>query len=73
MRENRRKALRSAGQASSIGIVLVVATLIGYALGSWLDGKLGTEPWLMLILTLMGITAGFIEVFRIAKKLSGDE
>lgn len=73
MRENRRRWTRNAGLASTIGIVMVVATFIGYMVGSWLDNKLGTSPWLMFVLSLMGIVAGFIEVFRIAKQISSDE
>lgn len=73
MRENQRKWIRNAGLASSIGIVLVVATFIGFFFGKWLDEKLGTGPWLMLLFTLMGIAAGFIEVFRIARQISSED
>ncbi len=62
-----------AGLASTAGIVLVVATFIGYFFGQWLDRKFGTGPWLMLLFTLMGMAAGFIEVFRIVRQLSDGE
>ena len=70
---NNHKWIRKAGLASSIGLVLVFSIIIGWAFGSWLDGKLGTSPWFMLIFTLMGITAGFIEMIRIAVQLSKDD
>lgn len=73
MRENQRKWIRNAGLASTIGIMLVVSTVIGYAFGSWLDRVFGTDPWLMLLFTLMGITAGFIEMFRIVLRISKEE
>ena len=73
MRENQRKWIRGAGLASTVGLVLVVSTVIGYAFGSWLDKKLGTDPWLMLVFTLMGIAAGFIEMFRIVLRLSKED
>jgi len=73
MRENQRKWIRGAGLASTVGLVLVVSTVIGYAFGSWLDKKLGTDPWLMLLFTLMGIAAGFIEMFRIVLGLSKED
>jgi len=73
MRENQGRWLRRAGLASSVGLVLVVSTLIGYAFGSWLDRRLGTEPWLMLLFTLMGIAAGFIEMFRIVSQILREE
>lgn len=70
MRQNRRSWIRNAGLASMVGIVLVVSTFIGFFFGQWLDGKLGSGPWLMLVFTLMGIAAGFIEVFRIVRQMS---
>lgn len=73
MRENRRKWIRGAGLASTVGIVLVVCTVIGYVFGSWLDRVFGTEPWLMLLFTLMGIAAGFIEMFRIVAQISKEQ
>ncbi len=71
--EDRAKWIKGAGLASTIGIALVVSTVIGYALGSWLDSKLHTAPWLMFVCSLLGIIAGFIEVFRIAAQISRDE
>ena len=73
MRENRRKFIRSAGLASSVGLVLVISTVIGYAFGNWLDKKLGTAPWLMLVFALIGIVAGFFEMFRIIDQISNEE
>jgi len=65
--------MRKAGIASSIGLTMVASVLIGWYVGSWLDGKLGSSPWLMLTGTLMGIAAGFIEMANIAKRLSDDD
>lgn len=70
MRQNRRSWIRNAGLASMVGIVLVVSTFIGFFFGQWLDGKLGSGPWLMLLFTLMGVAAGFMEVFRIVRQMS---
>ena len=73
MPQNERKWIRGAGLASTIGILLVVSTVIGYAFGNWLDKKLGTAPWLMLAFTILGIIAGFIEMFRIVNRMADDE
>lgn len=73
MPEDERKWIRNAGLASSIGLVLVISTVIGYAIGNWLDGKFGTGPWLMLVFTLLGIIAGFVQIFRLANQLSKEE
>jgi len=73
MPENQGKWIRKAGQASSIGLVLVISIAIGYFFGSWLDRVFHTDPWLMLLFTLIGIVAGFTEMIRIANSLSSDE
>lgn len=72
MRDRQQRSIRNAALASTIGIVLVVCTAIGYLFGSWLDTKFGTSPWLMLVFTLMGIAAGLVEMLRILRMISED-
>jgi len=45
----------------------------GYFLGSYLDKKLNTTPWLMLSFIMLGIAGSFIEFFKLIKKLSRDQ
>jgi len=56
--------LRQLARLSTIGVSLVAATAIGWAIGYGLDRWLGTGPWLMLVFTLFGIAAGFLNLFR---------
>jgi ATP synthase protein I len=37
-------------------------------LGVWLDKKLGTQPWLMLVLLGIGLAAGFRSVMRSVRR-----
>ena len=53
---------------ASIGIEMAVAIVLGWAFGRYLDGKFGTEPYLMLIFLLLGIAAGFKGLIRAAKR-----
>lgn len=55
---------RQLARLSTIGVALVAATAIGLAIGYGLDRWLGTSPWLTLTFTLLGIVAGFINLFR---------
>jgi F0F1-type ATP synthase assembly protein I len=59
---------KALGELSSIGLTLVVATVIGLAAGYWADRWLGTSPWLMLIGLGFGIAAGFVNLFRSVKR-----
>ncbi len=56
--------LKQLARLSTIGVALVAATAIGWAIGYGLDRWLGTGPWLMLAFTLFGIAAGFLNLFR---------
>jgi F0F1-type ATP synthase assembly protein I len=49
---------------STIGMTMVLATVIGLAGGYVLDGWLGTKPWLTLVGLGFGIAAGFVSFFR---------
>lgn len=55
-------------QASSVGISLVLSTFVGLAMGYGLDSLFNTSPWLTIIFLLLGIIAGFRELFRMARK-----
>ena len=55
---------KALGELSSIGLTLVISTVIGLAGGYYLDRWLGTTPWLLLIGLVLGIAAGFVNLFR---------
>jgi len=55
---------KALGEVSSIGVTLVVTTVIGLVAGYYADRWLGTKPWLMLLGLGMGIVAGFVNLFR---------
>ena len=50
--------------ASSAGLELGIAVAIGALFGRYLDGKLGTEPWMLLVFLVIGLIAGFRGVLR---------
>ena len=52
----------------SVGIELALSTVIGLLGGRWIDGKLGTSPWLMLLGLVLGVTAGFRSLIRTARR-----
>jgi ATP synthase protein I len=54
--------------ASSVGLELGLAVVLGVLFGRWLDGKLGTTPWLMLVFLVLGFAAGFRGVVRAVRR-----
>ena len=48
----------------SVGTQLVVSVFIGFGMGYWLDKQFGTQPVLMVVFMLLGVAAGFLNVYR---------
>jgi F0F1-type ATP synthase assembly protein I len=74
--ERRRRSaasLRRIADASSIGLAFPIAIVIGYFFGRWLDGVLGTAPWMMAIFSVFGIAAGFLNAIRTAIRIGREE
>jgi ATP synthase protein I len=59
---------KALAELSSIGMTLVLSTVIGLAGGYWADRWLGTSPWLLLVGLGLGIAAGFVSLVRAVSK-----
>lgn len=60
------KARMSLGAAWRIGVELVAALVVGVGLGWLIDRWLGTGPWGLLILVVLGFAAGLLNAYRAA-------
>lgn len=72
----KKKAVKYASNwlnASIVGIQFPVAMAIGYFWGKWMDGLFGTEPWLTIIFFILGLIAGFVNLFRITMATAREE
>jgi ATP synthase protein I len=58
---------RQAGLLATIPFILALAPIIGFAIGSWLDSRFRTEPWLSIVLLLLGFVAGVRETIQIIR------
>jgi len=68
MEEKDRKLIRMLGVLSTVGLTMVFATVIGLFVGLKLDKWFGTSPWLTALFLLIGIVAGFRNLFVYARK-----
>jgi len=70
-KETKKSAIQLA-YASSIGISMALAIFGCFFLGTWLDRKLGTEPYFTLLFLLIGIVAGFRNIYVLMKRYFKD-
>jgi ATP synthase protein I len=62
------------GDSLQLGASIVLAIFIGAGIGYWLDGKLGTFPYLSIIFFCFGIAAAARNVWiEVRKQLRADE
>jgi len=62
------KDLRQISLLTGAPMILLAAPLVGYGIGWWLDGKLGTEPYLAAIGAIMGVASAGMEIYNLIKK-----
>jgi len=56
--------MREAAPFLGLGSSLAALVLVGLGAGYWLDGKLGTRPWLFLLGGVLGIAMAALEFYR---------
>lgn len=69
----RRPDLRRLSELASLGLILPSSIAIGLFFGYFLDRWLGTDPWLLLTFTVLGIVSGLLSLYRALKKQMKDE
>ena len=53
------------------GAELLAPLIVGVIGGRWLDRRFGTEPWLLLALTVLGAVVGMVNLIRRAMPRGG--
>jgi F0F1-type ATP synthase assembly protein I len=59
---------RVAGTTGAVGIEIVLAVLVGYLGGQWLDRHLGTTPWLKWVGLVVGLGAAVKALVRVVRQ-----
>lgn len=55
-------AMQWVARITNIGLEMALPTLLGY----WLDGQLGTSPWLLVVGALLGFGVGMLHLLSMA-------
>jgi hypothetical protein len=56
---------RGNSRALGAGLTLAVTVALFAAGGQWLDTRLGTKPWLLLVCCCCGIVGGILHLIRV--------
>ena len=59
-----RAATPSLGEYAGIGLQLAASIVAFMFAGMWLDRRLGTSPWLLILFVFGGAAAGFYSIYR---------
>lgn len=71
-KDDKKKTLQALTLVTQLGLVMIVAIGMTTALGIWLDEKLGTS-FFTVLLFFAGAVAGAQSVYRMVKRFDGDE
>jgi len=61
------------GLLTAIPFILAIGPILGYFIGSWLDKKLGTEPYLMILFIVFGFVASAKQVYNFIVRSTKEE
>jgi ATP synthase protein I len=61
---------RQLGILTTIPIILAVGPILGYFIGNFLDKKLHTDPYLMIVFIIFGFVAAGRGVYNLVKRAS---
>ena len=73
MSKRSRSPLAQAGSIGKVASGLMLPILVGFFLGDYLDERLGSSPWMILIFLMLGIAAGFGWLYRLSTRYDDDE
>jgi ATP synthase protein I len=56
---------------STVGLMFPSSIAIGAVIGFFLDKWWHTTPWMLIIFTLYGVVAGFVNLYQVIRKYDG--
>jgi len=69
-RDDKYSTYRQIGILTTIPMLLAVGPILGYYIGDFLDKKLGTTPYLMMVFIFFGFVAAGKGVYNLIKRAS---
>ncbi len=63
-RGGRNRPTLSGAEFAGVGMQFALTILVFVAAGVWLDKRLGSSPWLVILFVFLGAAAGFFSMYR---------
>lgn len=73
MENDTKKAIRTLGYLSTMGMAMALSIAIGALAGYYLDKTFKTEPWLFFVFLLFGIIAAYRNLIYMVRKAKIDD
>ncbi len=71
--DNKQSGYRQLALATTIPLIMVAATLVGWYIGKYLDRVFGTKSVMSVIFLLLGVAAGGLETYNLIKEIIKEE
>ena len=65
--------IKSVSTIGSFGLTMGACILVGYYLGSYIDGKLDTAPWFMIVFVLLFMVGAFVRFLQETKAVNDNK
>ncbi len=67
------KGYRQLALATTIPLMMLAAPAVGYFIGKYLDGLLGTSETMTVIFLFLGLIAGGVESYNLIKRIAKED
>ncbi len=64
------KEIKNLGILTTVPLILLIGPLVGFFVGSWIDRKAHSYPWVTILFIGLGFVASGREVIRLIKEIS---
>ena len=63
-KEGKNKGMQALALTTTISMEIAITVTLGFWLGRYLDGRFGTEPWIMVAGVLLGMGLGIFSIIQ---------
>jgi ATP synthase protein I len=60
------------GKHLGVGLQMLVGVGLGFVVGNWIDKKYGTDPWGVMVCTMLGLASGMYLLIKDAIRINKD-